>query len=261
MKAVKISDTVLQEQDLPGAKTFFRNFIGQAGVLQDSPQAYLVNIPQRDDYVLPHFHDVDQFQFVVEGSGRCGKQPWSPGAFYYSDAYASYGPIVAGEDGLSFLTLRVASASGQFEMPGSRHLMPGKPGRGATGHLEFHAVPGAGEASEQEVILSRPDGVEVVSQHLGPNASAVGIIPSAGGGAYYVICAGSLIQDGNSLPKTSVMFVGADEEAPLLQAGPDGAVIAILQFSKPNARHGSDPRQLAGRASVRYVVAGETKPT
>jgi hypothetical protein len=56
--------------------------------------------------IKPHFHSVDQYQVVVRGVARSGKHPMCSGDFHYADAYTSYGPIVAGEGGLAFFTLR-----------------------------------------------------------------------------------------------------------------------------------------------------------
>jgi hypothetical protein len=256
MKAVTIDDTQLSFIDLPHARTYFRNYFGKAGVLLDGPQAYMIQMPDLDSYVPPHFHDIDQFQIALEGNGSFGKKSWPPGTFHYADAYGPYGPIIAGEGGISFLTLRVASSSGQYEMPGSRHLMPGHPGRSASGGFDVsEPVPPEGSPSVRGFITSRSDGMQAVGLRLAPNAREPGI-PSDGGGQYYVVHSGSLLESGRVLPKYTLIFVDAGENAPVLQAGPEGAVLVMLQFPRPSGRPGSDPAQLASRdRNKEYVVA------
>jgi hypothetical protein len=55
------------------------------------------------------------------------------------------------------------------------------------------------------------------------------------------------------------MRVEAGEPAPLLQAGPDGAEVLVMQFARPSERPGSDPSKLKRDGYVdRHVVpAGE----
>ena len=54
----------------------------------------------------PHFHQANQFQVFVEGEGFFGKQPVRAVRAQYAQAFTPYGPIVAGDPGLSYLTLR-----------------------------------------------------------------------------------------------------------------------------------------------------------
>ena len=72
----------------------------------------------------PHFHDIDQFQVVVDGDCRMGKKAADPVTFQYADAYTPYGPIVGAELGFAFFTLRPIASGGFFPMPGNKHNMP-----------------------------------------------------------------------------------------------------------------------------------------
>jgi hypothetical protein len=71
----------------------------------------------------PHFHQANQFQVFVSGAGFFGKQPVHAVMAQYAQAFTPYGPIVAGPEGLSYLTLRNAwDPGGQF-MPAQRELL------------------------------------------------------------------------------------------------------------------------------------------
>src|SRR4051812_9780396 len=64
-----------------------------------------------------HFHYVNQFQLVVGGSGRIGRHEVRPLTVQFAGAHTSYGPLVAGEDGLDYLVLRDAINPGLRLMP------------------------------------------------------------------------------------------------------------------------------------------------
>src|SRR5262245_18405605 len=83
------------------------DFIGGHQQLDVNPQGFLVDVHQPDYVIKPHFHLVDQFQVIVSGGGTFGRHhPITAGSLHYADAYTPYGPIVAGEKGLAFFTLR-----------------------------------------------------------------------------------------------------------------------------------------------------------
>jgi hypothetical protein len=97
------------------------DFVGSyTDVSPDRPQAFLVRLRNPGGVIRAHFHEVDQFQVVLGGSGRLGPTPISRGAVHYADRHTTYGPITAGASGLEFLTLRASSASGSQYMPESR---------------------------------------------------------------------------------------------------------------------------------------------
>jgi hypothetical protein len=77
-------------------------------------------------------------------------------------------------------------------------------------------------------------------------------VPSDGGGQYLIVGAGSLLHEGQVLPKLSLIFVEPSERAPVLLAGPDGAEVLVLQYPRPSDRLGSDPAELAKRTEPYY---------
>ncbi|MCB1739682.1 MAG: hypothetical protein KDK91_04880 [Gammaproteobacteria bacterium] len=233
-----------------------RNYFGRSGQIEPDAQAFLVELPYAGARVNPHFHDIDQFQVVVAGGGRIGKRPLGPITFQYADAYTPYGPIVAGDEGISFFTLRNIASGGHFSMPGSRHLMPCRAGRNIAARFELGAID---TQVRREILLGdQADGVGAVGLRIPAGQSAPGMV-SDGGGQYYLVCAGALHEGERLLGANSVLRVEPGEPTPLLQAGPDGAEVLGLQFGRPSARPGSDPAELARRSPDSYVQKTERR--
>ena len=234
-----------------------RDYIGTSGTIADGPQGFLVERPYAGARIDPHFHDIDQFQVIVAGDGRMGKKAVQPITFQYADAYTPYGPIVADDDGISFFTLRNVASGGHFVMPGSRHLMPCRAGRNIAGGINLDgSVLAENGVSRKALMDEQDDGVNAEGIHMGPNATTTGL-PCDGGGQYYLVCDGSLVEDGKTLEELSLIHVAADEDTPTLQAGPDGATVLAMQFGRPSERLGSDPSNLSGRDPESYVVKQE----
>ena len=228
------------------------DYIGEPGRIDANPQAFLVVRPYAGARIEPHFHDVDQFQVVVAGDGRIGKKEVRPITFQYADAYTPYGPIVGRDEGISFFTLRNAASGGHWSMPGNRHNMPCRAGRNIEGLFDVGTlVLKPKETRREELMAPQEDGVAAVGLRLGPSAEMDGLATD-GNGQFYLVCAGSLIQDGKELPDQSVIRVDAGEPTPRFIAGSEGAEVLALQFGRPSDRPGSDPSKLATRDPDAY---------
>jgi hypothetical protein len=229
------------------------DYLGSPGTIDADPQAFLVERLYEGARIEPHFHDVDQFQVVVEGDCRMGKKTARPITFQYADAYTPYGPIVGAERGFAFFTLRPVSSGGFFPMPGNKHKMPGRAGRNIAGVFDTDAPPpAAAEVTREDLMAAQADGVFAVAFRLGPDAEADGL-PSDGGGQYYLVCEGALIGGETNLPRRSLIHIEPGESLTTLRAGPDGADVLALQFCRPSERPGSDPKALAARDPDAYV--------
>lgn len=228
-------------------------YIGSPGLIDANPQAFLVDRLFPGARIDPHFHDIDQFQVVVDGFCTMGKKAAQPVTFQYADAYTPYGPIVGEEQGFAFFTLRPIASGGFFAMPGNRHNMPGRAGRNIAGRFDLsEPTPPAGESRRESLMASQPDEVNAVGLRLGPGAAIDGP-PSTGGGQYYLVCQGAAAVDGKALPTRSVIHVAPGEPPPRFAAGDDGAAVLMLQFARPSERPGSDPQALAARDPNAYM--------
>ena len=226
-------------------------FIGKnRGTLQDGeavpsseglyPMAFLVE-KEAASVVNPHFHQADQYQVVVQGSGRLGVHDVASVAVHYTDAYSAYGPIVAAEDGVSWFTLRNAWDPGARYMPEHRRQL--REARARYQHREATCGP-LPPLTERElseltavsggaVIAETPDGLGTWRYTVPADECATGPEPSTGGGQFWLVSAGSAaVAGGATLPAQSCIFVPPEEAAARLFAGPGGADLICMQFPK-----------------------------
>src|SRR5258706_13440328 len=100
-----------------GMRYTFRYFLGTPAYDgSKDPYAVLVEFPNPNGKILAHYHDVDQFQILVHGDGKVGKHPVEKFSLHYTDAYTTYGPIYAGEEGIAFFTIRTERGEPPFYM-------------------------------------------------------------------------------------------------------------------------------------------------
>jgi len=253
MRAVPHEDAQEVVTTRPGGASRRLDYIGSPGVIDAEPQAFYVDRLYPGARIDPHFHDIDQFQVVVDGDCAMGKKRAPPITFQYADAYTPYGPIVDRGAGFAFFTLRPIASGGFFAMPGNRQHMPGRAGRNIAGRFEITAPsPAAGAVVRKHLMASQPDGAGAVGLRLGPGAEADGPNSDAGG-QYYLVCGGAADVDGRTLGERSLVHIAPGESAPKFRAGPAGADILCLQFARPSERPGSDPVEQAKRDPDAYM--------
>lgn len=204
------------------------------------PMAFLVE-KQGGSVVHPHFHQADQYQVVVQGSGRLGTHDIASIAVHYTDAYSAYGPIVAAQEGVSWFTLRNAWDPGARYMPEHRRQLREARARyqhreatcGPLPPLTEQALLDLTAPATQAVIEETKDGVGTWRYTVPPNGWVTGPEPAGGGGQFWLVAAGSAcISGGALLPVQSLVFVAPDDPAARLQAGPDGADLMCMQFPR-----------------------------
>jgi hypothetical protein len=217
-----------------GRESWVWRFFTAAAETPDQPVAFLVD-KKAHAIVPPHFHEVPQFQVIVEGHGTLGKQEVQPLTLHYTNAYTGYGPICAAEDGIAFFTLR-----NQFDVGGARYFPAGRsfmkpaPKRHrVSDHLVVSDV--ASRHSRQSAIMEtvfapEPDGLAAWLLRAAPGTSTPTPAPAQGGGQYVLVAAGTLLHDGMTFPRLSCLYVSSHEEPLALQAAADGLEVLILQF-------------------------------
>jgi hypothetical protein len=210
----------------------------QAGCIY--PMAFLVE-KEAAAVVRPHFHAADQYQVVVQGSGRLGVHDVASVAVHYTDAYSAYGPIIAADEGVSWFTLRNTWDSGALYMPAERQKL--REARAKYQHREATCGPLPPLSDREMATVAAPTGAAVIAETqdgLGtwrhtvpPNGTITGTDPSTGGGQFWLISAGSASVIGSALlPPQSCIFVAPEDEAAILRAGPGGADLVCMQFPK-----------------------------
>jgi hypothetical protein len=204
------------------------------------PMAFLVE-KEAAAIVHPHFHQADQYQVVVQGSGRLGLHDIASIAVHYTDAYSAYGPIVAADEGVAWFTLRNAWDPGARYMPEHRRQL--REARAKYQHREATCGPLppltdaelAGLTTPQggALIAETPDGLGTWRYTVPALGSVTGPAPSSGGGQFWLVSSGSAaVAGGALLPPQSCVFVAPDDAAACLTAGPAGADLICMQFPK-----------------------------
>ena len=202
---------------------------------EPGPQAFLVE--QDANWVTPpHFHLEHQFQIITAGSGSIGRHAVAPLAVHYAAPETGYGPISAGAQGISYMTLRANGDTGAWYLPkpGSRERM-----RAGLKREQQHGVPAGmctageiarlAEATVEDLIAPRADGLAAHMVRMGPDQQSALPARHPHGGRYYVVTQGAAHLAGVSVSEGELVFASA-EEAQSLRSGPAGAEVLILQF-------------------------------
>jgi hypothetical protein len=226
----------------PGPKAWIHNYIHHARTHDDGtprtageplPMIYLVD-QEPNSAIQTHFHQVDQFQIVIGGSGAMGREPLGPITVHYTSAYTGYGPLASGPDGLQYLTIRNLWDPGLRPLPEARAELPPA---GTVKQRQRTTAPLAALSEEALAALDGPMLRQLMEEPDSGSAAWVVAIPPGGSLAspaktgadrVLVVCSGSLSgtqADGLH----SCHFVPAGELL-TLQAGTTGADILILQF-------------------------------
>jgi hypothetical protein len=224
------------ENALPTRKHFRKDtfeghitdLIATSQTVQPGEQAFLVQ--QDPNWVTPsHFHVEQQFQVVVAGYGAIGRHDVKPLCVHYAAPQTAYGPIVAGPEGVSYLTLRKSGDTGAWYLhkPGSRERM--QPGlkreqqHGAPeGKVDADTLAGLTSTTTEVLIEPRADGLAAHLVRLAPGQSHTLAAQHTHGGRFYVVTQGAAEVAGEQASSLAVAFAGADEQ-PALRAGPGGA--------------------------------------
>jgi hypothetical protein len=197
------------------------------------PMAFLVE-QDAGSTVGAHFHQADQFQVLVAGTGMLGTHAVAPVTVHFAAAHSAYGPVRAGTEGLSYFTLRNGWDPGARYMPGARGELP-RPRH----HREAVAspiplpevpIPSPAVPRREAVLPAEADGLAAWHDRLPAGAALAGPDPAGGAGQYWLVLAGSLIHDGTLLPPRSCLFVAPDEPPLAATAGPLGTDLLALQF-------------------------------
>jgi hypothetical protein len=204
------------------------------------PQGFLVDQPANAT-TPAHFHEPDQFQVFVGGSADFGKQAARPLSVHFAAGHTPYGPIVAGDEGILYFTLRAQWDPGAKYMPGSRDkLIKGRQRHNMAANidlLEGTDLADAGPVAEQRLIELEEDGMGASLFTFGANESADIDLTASGAGQYAIIVGGSAVHEGGELPWLSGYFRRPEEGPLAIEAGADGAAVLLMQFPSRSPAH------------------------
>jgi len=207
---------------------------------QTGPQATMSDL-NPGETILPHFHGVSMFQLFLDGSATIGNrgQELKPLTIQFKDHHTAYGPIVAGPQGLSFVALRMFTANSEpvyLGKPGYRERLKQSKRRNLTSAPVVFSVDPVMQFRREplwETLLEdADDGMCAQIVRLGAGMSVSGPDPRNAGGYYVFVGKGSLVRDGNELPKWSMVVVENTEAAFEIRAGDKGAEVLVLQYPR-----------------------------
>ena len=226
-------------REIPGGHKAWRTeYIGFSPIQPDRAQGWLLeSSPQR--VLRAHYHEVDQFQVIVDGEGLMGKHRVGPGVVHFSRAHTPYGPIVWGDKGMQLLTIRPRPdtlGSPQF-MPESRDKLRAIPRKAFQVSQQARFPETSAEVHVEALPGIHDDaGLSAYTFTLKPGARTLAPDPSLGGGQWILVMKGSLVNEGKSYSAFSIAEVTPDESAFCLQAGPGGLHAIVLSFSRQRAQ-------------------------
>lgn len=208
---------------------------GNEGNDNGMPQGFLVHQPPNAT-TPAHFHEPNQFQIFVDGSGRIGAFPTTPLTVQYANGHTPYGPIVAFDDGVKYFTLR------QRWDPGAKYL-PASKDKLITGNQKTRVKGGLVVATAEErasrkdtvaeiVFAPEPDGLAGWLYRIGAGQTAAMPSVTDGGGQYLVVTGGSAVHGGQPLERLSIVFRYPNETDLGITAGSEGLELLVLQFPR-----------------------------
>ena len=171
--------------DVHGQEYLLREFVGavprrgtyvEGNETNDNglPQGFLVSQPP-GSVTPPHFHETNQFQVFVGGTGRLGKRRADPVTVQFAGGHTPYGPIAAEDRGIQYFTLRQAWDPGAKYMPAMRsRLVRGRQRQRLAARVERPAADLGDLPSPavETLIPLEPDGMGRSSCGSGPGCAA-----------------------------------------------------------------------------------------
>jgi len=229
-------------EQLGAGRAVWRTFFLNPPQGTHEPQAFLIEYGP--GFVLQtHYHDVDEYQVVTEGGGTLGRHAMAPCTVHHARAWTPYGPIVAGPQGLSFLTLRARrDSAGPRKLPQALAALRAVQGRRPWQASESLTLPPPGDAAQAKPLqrISRAGGPTASCVVLPPGA-AYEVVTGSTSGLYVALLRGSLHLDAGPCRAPAVAFVRVETGSVRLTGGNDGAAALVLGFAGDNAPAPSDP--------------------
>lgn len=206
------------------------------------PQALMVDM-EPGEVVRPHFHGTAQFQLFPAGSGTIGRNnaPIQSLMVQYKDHHTAYGPITAGPNGLTFISLRVftgASAPVYLEDPTFREkLRPSKRRNWISPRVELStpSILKHREAPKWEPLwdpATIDDEMCARLLRLPADHRVAGPDPRRAAGYYVFVVNGGMLHQGQELGPWSMAVVEPTESAFEIAAGAKGLEALVLEFPR-----------------------------
>ena len=201
--------------------------------LEACPQSYLIK--QLPNITNPlHFHSQNQFQVFIEGSGSFGRHEVLPYVVHYAGAYTGYGPIIAGDEGLQYLTLRSSRDLGAKFLPAQMEFFK----KGPKHHYTSPSI-----IAEEQTVLNEITQEDLTWIHQDEHSHlGVGVlkiprhqeylvqVPEHIAGLFFVIMQGCVLANDSLLMKNENLYIPGDITTYRVQTGEESVQILWLQM-------------------------------
>lgn len=216
---------------LPNGTGYWKStFISASGGEMDRrPNGFLVE-QEGNSEIQPHFHKSNQFQVFVHGEGHLGKHKIAPVTVHYTNADSPYGPLLSGENGLHYYTLRDDYDAGARFIPGAISELRKGNRRYATSDPAPAPDPVAIERIERtSMIPYEPDGLGALRVDAPSGAMIETTIGPTINDRYLLVLAGAIDAKGQHLSSGSCIFIPRDE-VPTISVPVGGSSLLLMQF-------------------------------
>jgi len=225
--------------DEPSFKAHVDYIIDSQASDNPGPQAFVVN--QAPDTLIPvHFHREEQFQVTIGGGGKLGRHALDGLCVHYASREAGYGPLVAGDQGLKYLTLRCMTNFFIGYLPEARpEMTPGLSKRQSTvGPVQTLNEQVSSLAAAQVATVLVPDDAGLAGWLISLPPGMTGVAPDAspGAGRFHVVVSGTAECQEQTLAQTSCVFTSHDEPPIPFTGGKEGGEVLVLQFPQSALR-------------------------
>ncbi|MBI2866874.1 MAG: hypothetical protein HYX97_00895 [Chloroflexi bacterium] len=220
-------DTPWREGSTPGLRGQNRYKPCAVSTKPGEPTVYIINFSP-GTHLDAHYHMVRQFQLVVEGSCTVANHKARPFLVHYTDAKRAYGPIVTKNEGLVFITLRVAPTGivYMWQPEGKQASLAGREIIVADAD-----VPAAAVNSGQRKVLIDPQQHGILTEEAQLRPGATFPDEPAIADEFLVVLDGDCIVAGKQRGKWDVRHRPPGAPADLITAGPHGAAFARVRFA------------------------------
>jgi hypothetical protein len=225
-----------------GQRRWYTDYMGNQKPegIEDAPQSHYTEM-DANGVIVPHFHQVNQFQIFVSGTGSIGRNALPLIGLHYADRHTAYGPINAGPGGLGLFTLRAQSDPGaiylsqpdfrSFLKPSKkRYLLAENIALSTARVLEHRDAVSLESVLDKEADTS--DGLGAGMLRMGARMKTVSPDPRLTGGQYYLVLNGGMELASASYGLWSMAYAGRTDQPFEICAGAQGLEALVLSFPR-----------------------------
>lgn len=214
-------------------------FFGCADGAVPGPQGFAIEMPPQSTSPT-HFHNADQFQIFFPAPGAWYRKRTLSSVFlHYADAFMTYGPFGTGDTSMTVATGRSWASTLTAYMPRDRQLLPSVHGTRNI-HVDLSDHIGncdlAGGATIDTLVEPHDDGLAAYLVTAGPDAEFTTPVPLCGGGQYFCVLNGAVMQSGAEFTRTSLGYCEpGPTQLTITASRASGCQLLVLQLPTPTA--------------------------